>query len=134
MLTLFTFLVGGPFFLTAGLLYVIQYSGNPLRGERMSIITHGSLCTQNAPYPHLQFYVNRVNFLTGIFIPTKKADATSWSWWVNFFNWVRAESLYRPYKHAPALLSFGGRLCGKRSCLRSSEWTMLCSGAASGSP
>ena len=37
MLTIFTFMVGGPFFLNDGLLYVIQYSGNPLRGEQMTV-------------------------------------------------------------------------------------------------
>ena len=24
-----------------------------------------------------------------MFLPTRKVDATSWSWWVNWFSWVR---------------------------------------------
>ncbi len=28
---------------------------------------------------------------TGIFVPTMKSHAASWSWWVNWFNFVRTQ-------------------------------------------
>ena len=32
----------------------------------------------------------QLHLYTGMFVPLNKADATSWSWWVNWFNWVRS--------------------------------------------
>lgn len=96
MLTLFTFLVGGPFFLTAGLLYVIQFSGNPLRGEQICGPLL-ALANQLTLTMSLRVYLEITMPLvepTGMFIPTRKSDATSWSWWVNWFNFWGKQYLY----------------------------------------
>ena len=63
---------------------------------------------------------------TGIFVPFRRSDATSWSWWVNWFNFVRTQPVVHG-EQQPVCIAFRTRRMHsywplRKRCSATSQW------------